>query len=650
MTTIERKQMSTKTTIKRLALVAAASLGLGVISAVPSQAAPSGVTITVVSNGTKTQGAATADTTTGAFFNVSSLLGAVTDSLLVTVAPKSYPSGNSASSILGAVQFIDTALPSLTVGTTDTVTMVTNAAAAQTGTLLSGQTRVAPTGTGASTTNRVDTLTMGQTSVMSVSQNGTTAGTNAKGVDSITTSTSGGGSANGFVISAGSSGAGYVGARFLAYLDFGGSSAGVGTYTFTVTVVPYTGTTAGTAVTQDVSIVVSAITATAGSTSTAYLGTSSNAAFNTDTITAEATSDNATAAAYLAVNLYTSASTQITSDTVIVTTNIGNVGTTTAIGKNVQFAYTGSAVNIAIFPDGTSGTANICASTNSGLVFPCRTLIFYSTSVSSITVTPLKTTLAVGSNTSAFIAKAVDASGNWVASSSAYRIFSSDRTIVSETATAGCSIDLAGARYLCTLTGVATGSADIIVGSNTAKATPTAAFTVRVTNNAIASIALQTNKTSYAPGEKAYVRVVALDSAGKSVAPQTVANFFGTGGITTDVGLGANSADLTSTSVTLGNQTATGYATGDAVGQFTVYMPSGASSVTFSATGGSGLPAALQGKALTSVTVSVSDSGSQALAAVTALASQVSAFITKINAQITTLTDLVMKIQKKVKA
>jgi hypothetical protein len=74
----------------------------------------------------------------------------------------------------------------------------------------------------------------------------------------------------------------------------------------------------------------------------------------------------------------------------------------------------------------------------------------------------------------------------------------------------------------------------------------------------------------------------------------------------------------------------------------------GASSVTFSATGGSGLPAAAQ-KAV-SVKVDVTDSGSAALAAVTALASQVSAFITKINAQITTLTDLVMKIQKKVKA
>ena len=37
--TIERKQMSTKTTFKRIALVAVAALGFGVLSVVPSQAA-----------------------------------------------------------------------------------------------------------------------------------------------------------------------------------------------------------------------------------------------------------------------------------------------------------------------------------------------------------------------------------------------------------------------------------------------------------------------------------------------------------------------------------------------------------------------------------------------------------------------------------
>ena len=37
--TIERKQMSTKTTLKRIALVAVSALGFGIVSAIPSSAA-----------------------------------------------------------------------------------------------------------------------------------------------------------------------------------------------------------------------------------------------------------------------------------------------------------------------------------------------------------------------------------------------------------------------------------------------------------------------------------------------------------------------------------------------------------------------------------------------------------------------------------
>jgi hypothetical protein len=77
-------------------------------------------------------------------------------------------------------------------------------------------------------------------------------------------------------------------------------------------------------------------------------------------------------------------------------------------------------------------------------------------------------------------------------------------------------------------------------------------------------------------------------------------------------------------------------------------MPTAGGSVTASVTGGVSLPTLNQTKVTAVATVV--DNGASALAAVTALASQVSAFITKINAQITTLTDLVMKIQKKVKA
>jgi len=628
--------MSTKTTIKRIALVAAASLGLGVLSVVPANAAPSQVAISVT-NGTKTLGSLTQDTATGALVSVTAIHSAASDSTIVTITPKTYPTGITASQVVGNLVFMDTAVSTVSLGTTDTVTVIAANLASTGPAVLSGA-------VGVGTSNLL------QYSPRSLSNRNTRAT-----ADSISTSSAGGGSPAAFALSTGAIGTsntGYVGARFRLYLETYTTAVIAGTYTFTVTATPYTGATAGTAVTSDVSIVVSAVTAV-GSGSTAYLGTSTgNTSYNTDTITTTSTADNATYGAVLTVNLTSDGTTQATGETVTVTTNIGNVGLAsgTATGKAVQFAYNGAAINVGIFPDGTAGTASICATTTaSAITFPCRTLIFYSTSVSTISVTPLKTTLAVGSNSSAFIVKALDASGNWISSATATYTFSSATGVVSDTATAStCTLVVASAYSVCSLTGVAAGTASIVVGSNTNKANATTAFTVTVTNNPIASIAIQTNKSSYAPGEKAYVRVVALDSAGKSVAPQTIGNFFATGGITTDVGLGANSDALTSTSVTLTNQTTTGYATGDAVAQFTVYMPSGASSIKFSATGGSGLPTAAQKDV--SLTVTVADSGSQALAAVTALASQVSAFITKINAQITTLTDLVMKIQKKVKA
>ena len=69
-TTIERKQMSTKTNFKRIALVAVAALGLGVLSSVPSNAAVSGLTVTVTNGSAKQVGDGASDTTTAAKFTI----------------------------------------------------------------------------------------------------------------------------------------------------------------------------------------------------------------------------------------------------------------------------------------------------------------------------------------------------------------------------------------------------------------------------------------------------------------------------------------------------------------------------------------------------------------------------------------------------
>mgnify|MGYP007062859137 CR=1 FL=1 len=64
--TIERKQMSTKTTFKRIALVTVAALGFGVMSVAPSSAAAQGLTSTLsAATTTVTMGTAATVTQTG---------------------------------------------------------------------------------------------------------------------------------------------------------------------------------------------------------------------------------------------------------------------------------------------------------------------------------------------------------------------------------------------------------------------------------------------------------------------------------------------------------------------------------------------------------------------------------------------------------
>ena len=78
--------MSTKTNFKRIALVAIASLGLGVLSSVPSQAAVANLTLTVA-NGTAVNGKA--DSSNAAVLTVSGLVDTgVGDSITVTFISK----------------------------------------------------------------------------------------------------------------------------------------------------------------------------------------------------------------------------------------------------------------------------------------------------------------------------------------------------------------------------------------------------------------------------------------------------------------------------------------------------------------------------------------------------------------------------------
>jgi trimeric autotransporter adhesin len=84
--TIERKHMSTKTTFKRIALVAVAALGFGVLSVVPSQSAVTGLIVTAT-NGTGATVLKSGESTTAATLDIKFMSLNASDSVTVTIVP-----------------------------------------------------------------------------------------------------------------------------------------------------------------------------------------------------------------------------------------------------------------------------------------------------------------------------------------------------------------------------------------------------------------------------------------------------------------------------------------------------------------------------------------------------------------------------------
>jgi trimeric autotransporter adhesin len=108
--TFERKQMST--TIKRVALVAVAALGLSVLAVAPSQAAPSGDTLDL--------SATTASTTSGTAATVKvtqTFLAEAGDTMTITAALISFPAGNTVQPAWSSISVVSTDLGSANVDT-----------------------------------------------------------------------------------------------------------------------------------------------------------------------------------------------------------------------------------------------------------------------------------------------------------------------------------------------------------------------------------------------------------------------------------------------------------------------------------------------------------------------------------------------------
>jgi len=636
--------MSTKTNFKRIALVAVTSLGFGLISSVPaSQAVVQKPTVTVT-NGTAASGSNYDSSSEYATVSVVATVGnAATDSVVVFLTHNSLPA--SATFDTGILRFTDTS-SSYTIPTVvDTKAAVTAAAA---------DTKIVQSVPASAASVPVfDTITTAPLSGSIITSDGfrMLAATVGNGTNTSTFSS------------------GVVYAGFRVELDSNVART-IGTYTYNLNV-RYNSASGVVTDVYPVSIVVSRATADSLTASASY----SNAVlFNNTPSDAQAWSASFSSSQADSVVSIPSYASQADSASIVVrlrnasgnaktgmesitaTTTVGTlcgptsagIGRTTC-GQNITLPYIGDSLTIGISGNGTAGTASIVVKSTS-VTFAAKSVTFYATAVATITGTKLLNTLATGTNTGVILATAKDSAGFQNNSGTAVYAYSSDTTIVSTYGSA-CGYNSTYGGQLCTLTGVTAGTVTITLrnASTVALSTVTGAstFTVTVSTNALNSIKLRTDKASYAPGEKGYLLVDALDSAGKAVAANTFANLFAAGGITTDAQLGSSSDTLTAVSITTASSS-TGYLSVEPVKIYTFYAPQKGGKFTFTATGGASLPAAAQ--VAVTASAEVSDNASAALAAVTALASQVSAFITKINAQITTLTDLVMKIQKKVKA
>jgi hypothetical protein len=301
--------------------------------------------------------------------------------------------------------------------------------------------------------------------------------------------------------------------------------------------------------------------------------------------------------------------------------------------------------------DGNGGTSTITVTAGvTGLTYT-KTLTYYATAAKTLTASVLTPVLRVGSNDSAVAVTAVDDAGAvWGGTAYIYASAAADATAVGGSATTpvACVFRSTNNTHYCPITATAagTGKFKVIDASTIAAATATS-NEVTVTSSAqlASSVKISFNKATYAPGEVGMILITPLDAAGKGMPASSVTTgALTSAGITSNVGLSYNNQAVT---LSVSDITAAAYTSSSAVAGSQAILfnaPVGGGTITLTATGGSGLPAARR-VALTA-TATVPDSGAAALAAVNALATTVASLRTLI----TTLTNLVLKIQKKVKA
>jgi hypothetical protein len=653
--TIERKKMSTKTTFKRIALVAVAALGLGVLSVVPSQAEVSGLIVTTT-NGTGATVLKSGESATAATIKVQFLALGTMDSVSVTIVPAAaLPAG---AAIAGAGLWLTESTTSTgTAPTVDTATLQSATA----GPIVS-QGAITP-----GSYFRVIAPTSGQ--------NGTFSTTLKYSLGETATV--------GNTINAGT----YSFNAIVSSTQSSGAKTDVYPFSITVAAIP---------------VVVPVPSAAAA---TAYLqsgvsGWNFGAGTLTDSVTTGSLLVGTTIGAIKLTNLTAAPALSTANDTVTVTmTGVGYLTTTGVSAGNVtgrSFVIANVAdLTVNILADGNSGEGKITMTTAAGASF-VKTVTFYDTKPDKAVATVSKAYIKAGTTQvdKVFVVNVTDAAGTAVTNAVVTAAPTDTATTVGGAATCDTTYNTTVKGFYCHVKGLSTTKFGPVAytikatGADTAKTVVTTTATVTFADN-VATKATLTGPASAAPGAEVEYTLtltekngypVADDIYGVGSAPGGVLfsalatgrvvegwtgaagpflatdSFTATSGVIKSKGIMplAGTAKGTWTLVGDGLQTASGHAIDKTIGKTTVTVSTEVSNAAVDAATAAAEAAEAAAQDATDAaldaTTAAEAAGALAQEAVDAVA-ELSAEVTKlmagVKAQITYLTKLVMRLAAK---
>jgi trimeric autotransporter adhesin len=641
--TIERKQMSTKTTFKRIALVTVAALGFGALSVVPSNATASAVDFSV-SAATASQLTGETATATSVVATLSYQASVTTDSMTVTASLFSAKNPDGTNMTSGVAQ------PNMDLSDTATA-QVNNAGLAA----------------------RVLKASVGGVAIA-----------NDTGANVVPTE------------------AGGVVVKLRVFLN---APTKAGTYVVRLTPTLPTNSTAGSlqsAAAQTVTITVTAAPAddNVAATATSILNAGETASATADaTVTADRTASLTVAAATIKVTLSNKSALAANESFTAVIAGPGILGS----GANSGTTITGPSATarvlivkngdvVQVFPDGASGVATITISSLLGVTLATETVTFFG--AAATIVTTVKKPVLGGTSAVAGVLDIVvkDSAGVSVSNLTSINLVSSDVTKIAGAYTAVTPVySTTTQSYLVPVTPVAAGTASLTVTTKASAAATTgvdaAAVSVRVGGGAaqLDGLLVATDKSTYAPGELVTLTVTPTDAAGLVLGDETY-TVFTSAGIVASHSVTSPTAGFSLAQAGAQNGGVAGTGTSTGVATYVFYAPNIEGDFKLSWTRSTSFATAANDSLAGSITLAISSPGTAAATdaaneatdaanaatdaalaaaeaadaattaaqeasdAVAALSESVTKLIAGLQAQIKSLAAVVAKIAKKVKA